>query len=229
MHDILYIPTRVTALRKKFGDTLQISDGIEIQGRLFAAKSSVQIGTDCSMAHVARELANMIDLIHDMLERNSRLFRRGDAALPIRDKHPGIEYRAAFDECLDLTIAELAAILDQSTAVVMLKVASRVTPKNTANHVFYRLKCSLGLISKRVYKALNIVACGCHDTRCGPDCPTCIPVFSCSEIPSTGRRIPRPELSGTSLLVAAVALRLLLAIAVPLATHRFIDRVRGQQ
>src|SRR6266540_3340529 len=103
---------------------LKIGDRVEIERRLLATKAAIEISADRHMAAVASQLADMVDMIDDIAQRDSWV--GGDVARsdhPGRPDHPGVERRAdhpvARDNRADLLVVELALVRHQRAAVVV--------------------------------------------------------------------------------------------------------------
>ena len=73
------------------------------------------------MPRVARNLADVIDVVDDPLERHAGAFGRRFASHPAGDDHPRVERRAddgaARDELADLVVVELPVVVDDRAAV----------------------------------------------------------------------------------------------------------------
>ena len=105
---------------------MQVRDGIEIARGLFLPESAIEIAADARVVGIARELADVIDVIDHGLERGLRaLFITGDVALPVRIEHPRIECRAddptACDYRLDHLICQLPLTGRECAAVVVTR------------------------------------------------------------------------------------------------------------
>ena len=82
MRDLLDVLLTVAARREQRGEPGQIGDGVEVGRALFAAEPAVEIGADAAVAGVAGDLADVIDVIADGLERDAGALGRRLAADP---------------------------------------------------------------------------------------------------------------------------------------------------
>ena len=64
----LHVRRRVAARREERAEFLQIGNAVEIQRRLLGAVAAVQVAADADMLRVARELADVVDVLADFLE-----------------------------------------------------------------------------------------------------------------------------------------------------------------
>src|SRR2546429_6533300 len=75
------------------------------------------------MTRAARDLANMVDMLDDFLQGQTRALRRRLLAHPAGDQHPGIQrranHRAALDERLDLLVAELPIVRHERATILV--------------------------------------------------------------------------------------------------------------
>src|SRR5205823_14157576 len=100
---------------------LQIGNRFQIRGALLSSKSAVQIAANADVPAVAGQLTDMIDVIHDIRQRD-RLARRLPA-LPAGIEHPGIQscadHRITLNEKFDLLIRESAITRNQRAAAIV--------------------------------------------------------------------------------------------------------------
>src|SRR5262249_47585422 len=61
---------RVAAGLKKGGKFLQIGDGIELGGDLFGPEAAVEVGSDGDVIAVAGDLADVVNVVGDVVERD---------------------------------------------------------------------------------------------------------------------------------------------------------------
>jgi len=102
-------------------ESLEIGDAVEVHRALFASEAAIKVAADPDMFCIPRELADVIDVINDVLDLYAGGLWRRNAALPAGDHHPTVEDAAddgvTLDEKFDLLIAELTGIVDQRAAV----------------------------------------------------------------------------------------------------------------
>jgi hypothetical protein len=69
VQDVGDVGVAVAALCQQAGEALQVGDGIQILGALFAAEAAVQVGADGGVAAVAGKLADVVDVLHNVGDR----------------------------------------------------------------------------------------------------------------------------------------------------------------
>ena len=88
-----------------------------------AAKAAIEIASDRGVRSASSELADMVDVISHMVERDAGILFC--AARPARDDHPIVERRAdhavAFDDGAQLFVVKLSLMLNQRAAIVMAR------------------------------------------------------------------------------------------------------------
>ena len=68
VHDVFDVGPGITARRQQARQSLQIGYRVQIAGRLFPPKSTVEIAADGGMTAAARKLADMVDMVDDVIE-----------------------------------------------------------------------------------------------------------------------------------------------------------------
>src|SRR3954453_6668710 len=112
---------RVASVPEKRIELLQIGDRVKILRALLRTEAAIEIAADGHMSRVPGQLANVIDVAHNIREDNTRIYLSPN--LPTRNNHPGIEcgadHAVPLNHSTNLIIRELAAIRrDTSTVVV---------------------------------------------------------------------------------------------------------------
>ena len=114
---------RCSLCREQARDLRQVGDGLEVRGRLFASERAVEIAADADVPRAAGDVADVVDVIDERLERHAGSLRRRHAALPARIEHPRVQrdadHRAARGQRANLVVAELAVVRHQRAAVVV--------------------------------------------------------------------------------------------------------------
>ncbi len=110
----------VATLTEHGGDVLQVGNGVEVAGRLFAAKAAIEVAAQGGVLAVPGQLANMVNVIDDIVEGDWVL---GLTALPAGVEHPSVKggsnHTAPFDNGFELAILKLARVGDKGAAVVV--------------------------------------------------------------------------------------------------------------
>ena len=125
MHNIFNICGRVAAAVQQGGQGLEVGDGFEVVGALFAAEGAVEVGADADVEAIASELADMVEVVDQHFEVAIHAPGIGLAAHPAGNHHPGIEgatdYRSTLNQSTDLVIAELAVVINERPAIVVAR------------------------------------------------------------------------------------------------------------
>lgn len=100
---------------------LYIGNRIQVSGGLFAAEAAVEVTADRSMPTISRELANVINVIRDLCERDAFIVLR--TACPAGAEHPVVEgntnHAIPRDDRMDLFIVKLALMRNKRATIVM--------------------------------------------------------------------------------------------------------------
>jgi len=83
LEDPIDIFPGISACREERSDGDEISDAVEIHRRLLRPVTAVQIGADADMLRVAGDLADVIDVVADLLDLQSEIFRFGTLVRPV--------------------------------------------------------------------------------------------------------------------------------------------------
>ena len=90
MHDFFTIDFWKSPFFKNGVQEIYLANGSDFFGGLLMSKSSVEIRTDDRMIRVAGDLANVFNLIGDIVEGNPRFVGCRFSSLPVWDQHQGI-------------------------------------------------------------------------------------------------------------------------------------------
>ena len=90
MHDRGNVGLAIASLTQDLWNLLDIRDGVEIAWGLLNTIPPVKIGPNCHVVAVAGKLADVINVVHDIRERDPLV--RGNAADPIGSEHPRIHH-----------------------------------------------------------------------------------------------------------------------------------------
>src|SRR5215203_2143892 len=123
VRDRLDVVLAISPRAKPFGDAGEVRHGLDLQGRLLAAETAVEVAADADVSRVAGNLTDVVGVIEQPIERHARVLGCARPALPAGNGHPRIERHAddgaSLDEGTDLVIRELPVVRHEGTTVRM--------------------------------------------------------------------------------------------------------------
>ena len=121
MHDSSNVGIAIAAPGEDFWHLLQVGNRVQIGGRLFPPKATVQIAAYGGVLTAPGKLADVIDVIGNVRESDALIV--SGTPRPARAQHPAIECNTdhalpGYDR-VDLSIIKLALVRDESPAIRM--------------------------------------------------------------------------------------------------------------
>lgn len=111
------------AILEEFGHASEVSDCVEILRGLLGAVCAIEVAAKPDMPRIACDLAVVINVIDEVLERYAGASRRRLPTNPARHQHPRIQRdaddRIAFDQCPHHFITQMPIVGHQRSRVVM--------------------------------------------------------------------------------------------------------------
>src|SRR6266540_5010782 len=75
VRNLIEVGFLVPALRKNAGQSREVCNRVHVGGTLLAAECAIEIRSDAAVPRVARDLADVIDVIDYRIERHARALR----------------------------------------------------------------------------------------------------------------------------------------------------------
>ena len=123
MEDTVDVRLRISAARQDGSQLLNVGDGPQVGRHLLGTEPAVGIGADAHMTNVPGQLANVVNVVSQVLEAEIEICRLGTVVTPTVNHHDRIHRHTddcvATDEFANLVVGELPIPVGQSAAVGM--------------------------------------------------------------------------------------------------------------